>query len=424
MSNAPKTPIKLLIVAEHASTRYGGEALIPFQYFRHLRQKNTDVHLLVHERTRTELRDAFPNDIERLHFVADSRINIWSSKIQEYLPDRLALFTLGAISHFDTEFRQRRMAKALVSQHGFNIIHQPIPVSPRQPSMLFGLSVPVIIGPMNGGMDYPLNHDCTGPFERIVVSMLRRTSVFWNTIVPGKRHAALLLVANKRTYNALPSNLRDKRILELVENGVDLDLFRVDGGPTRQEKVNIIYLGRLVDWKRVDLLLDSCARLIGEVDFQLHIVGDGPSRGRLEKQVQLLSLANHVKFHGWLPQAAAAELLRTSDIMTLPSMLECGGAAVLEAMASGIPVIATKWGGPADYLTENTGILIPPGRPEEFINEFATAMSMMAKNPEARAKIGQAARHRAQTLYDWHLKAEALLNFYEDVVKTFHENRR
>ena len=63
MSNGPKTPIKLLIVAEHASTRYGGEALIPFQYFRRLRQRNIDVHLLVHERARAELCEEFPNDM-------------------------------------------------------------------------------------------------------------------------------------------------------------------------------------------------------------------------------------------------------------------------------------------------------------------------------------------------------------------------
>ena len=55
-------------------------------------------------------------------------------------------------------------------------------------------------------------------------------------------------------------------------------------------------------------------------------------------------------------------LLRNSDIMVLPSMRECGGAVVLEAMASGVPVIAAKWGGPADYISEGTGILIPPDR--------------------------------------------------------------
>ena len=367
MSNALPTSIKLLIVAEHASARYGGEALIPFQYFRHLRQRNIDVHLLVHERTRAELCEAFPNDIERLHFVTDSFINIWCHKIGAHLPDRLALFTVCAVSQFDTQVRQCRMAKALVDEHRFNVIHQPTPVSPRQPSMIFGLSVPVIIGPMNGGMDYPPDNDLTGRFERTILSVLRWTSIFWNAIVPGKRRAALLLVANKRTYEALPSNIKSNKILELIENGVDPDCFRVAASTTRQEKISIIYVGRLVDYKRVDLLLDACGKLIGKINFHLHIVGDGRLRGALEKQVNQLSLTSHVQFHGWIPQTEVAEMLCSSDLFAFPSMRECGGAVVLEAMASGIPVIATKWGGPADYLTENTGILIPPGRPEEFI---------------------------------------------------------
>ena len=81
-----------------------------------------------------------------------------------------------------------------------------------------------------------------------------------------------------------------------------------------------------------------------------------------------------MQFHGRLPQSAAAELLRNSDIMVLPSMRECGGAVVLEAMASAVPVIATKWGGPIDYITADTGILIPPATPEIFVGELANAL--------------------------------------------------
>jgi glycosyltransferase involved in cell wall biosynthesis len=410
--------IKPLIVAEHASAVFGGEALIPFQYFKHLRQMNIDVHLLVHERTRRELCDAFPNDSDRLHFVSDSRTNIWCYKIGRYLPDRLAVFTLGALSHFDTQVRQRRMAKALVRDHRFGVVHEPIPVSPKQPSMMFGLSAPVIIGPMNGGMDYPPNYNLANRFERAIISLLRRTSSFWNSIVPGKRQAALLLVANKRTREALPSNVKDKRIVEFVENGVDLDRFRADPSETKSQSLSIIYVGRLVDWKRVDLLIDACSNLVGKINFRVNIVGDGLLRSALERHVQQKSLTNCVRFHGWLPQTAAALLLRDSDIMVLPSMRECGGAVVLEAMASGVPVIAAKWGGPADYIASETGILIPPGTPGEFVDELANAILRMAKNPETRVKMGRAGRDRVQAIYDWHVKAKTLVKFYEDVVST------
>lgn len=418
MSNNRSEPLKILLVAEHASALFGGEALIPFQYFKHFREMHVDVHLLVHERTRAELSDVFSEDIERLHFVADSRINIWCDKIGKYLPDRLAVFTLGVMSHLDTQVRQRRMARVLVAQHHFNLVHEPIPVSPKQPSMMFGLSVPVIIGPMNGGMDYPPNYDVTGRFERAIVALLRGTSVFWNAVVPGKKNAALLLVANKRTYDALPLTIRHNNVVEFVENGVDSDRFRPDADRKPHENVNVIYVGRLVDWKRVDLLLEACGKLIGKVNFWLHIVGDGPLRAALDKQVRQLSLTSRVKFHGWLSHAAAAKLMASADVMVLPSMRECGGAVVLEAMASGLPVIATKWGGPVDYITDDTGVLVPPATPKEFVTELANAIMFMARNQQVRVKMGQSARLRAQTVFDWRIKAKALLKIYDDVVSS------
>lgn len=408
--------LRPLIIAEHASAIFGGEALIPYQYFKHFRQLNVDAHLLVHERTRKELCDAFPNDVQRLHFVADSRVNIWCCKMGRFMPDRLAVFTFGAMSHLDTQIRQRRLAKALIREHGFNIVHEPIPVSPKQPSMMFGLSVPVIMGPMNGGMDYPLNYDPVGRFERAIVSLLRRTSAFWNVIMPGKRKAALIMVANKRTYDALPFGVRTKRILQFAENGVDVDRFNGERGVRKYQNFSIAYVGRLVDFKRVDLLIDACAKLVGTVDFRVDLIGDGPLRGALERQVEQLSLTSRAQFHGWLPQAAVAEQLRTSDIMVLPSMRECGGAVVLEAMASGIPVVATGWGGPTDYITKETGILIPPNTADEFVNELAQAISLMARNPEMRIKMGQAGRTRALALYGWRVKAKSLLRIYEDIV--------
>ena len=336
------------------------------------------------------------------------------------MPDRLRAFTLGAASHFDTQFRQRRMAKSLIKRHRFDLVHEPIPVSAKLPSMMFGLGVPVVIGPMNGGMDYPPHYNLTSPIERVVISLLRWTSTFWNTVAPGKRNAALILVANKRTYDALPSNVKHRRIIEFVENGVDLDRFVFYSDKTIGEQVNIMYLGRLVDWKRVDLLVDACVQLIGKIQFKLHIVGDGPLRGDLETQVKNVGLAAYVSFHGFLPQATAAELLRKSDIMVLPSMRECGGAVVLEAMASGVPVIAAKWGGPADYITDESGILITPDEPAEFKSKVADAIIWLANNTAARINIVRAARQRVEQFYDWQVRAETLLRLYETVVGADH----
>ena len=416
MSKLPRIGPKVLLVAEHASAVFGGEALIPFQYFKNFREMGLDVHLVVHERTKQELRDSFPYDGERLHFVTDSHLNIWCHKIGRLMPDRLAVFTTGAISHFATQIRQRKLVRRLLRTGGFDIVHEPIPVSPKLPSLLYGLSVPLIIGPMNGGMDYPPNYKTDGWLERFFVFFLRSTAGFWNDVFPGKRQAAVLLVANKRTQDALPARLQSKRIIELVENGVDAMLFRPKPQRVQNGTFQIIHIGRLVDFKRIDLLLKACRQLVGQLDFRLDLVGDGPLRSAHEKQVEQLGLQHYVTFHGWLPQSAAADLLRGADIFVLPSMRECGGAVVLEAMASGIPVIAARWGGPSDYISEDSGILIPPATPDVFVDALGKAMVSLATNPQLRIRMGQAGHQRALECYDWHRKADAVVTIYQHVI--------
>jgi glycosyltransferase involved in cell wall biosynthesis len=147
-------------------------------------------------------------------------------------------------------------------------------------------------------------------------------------------------------------------------------------------------------------------------DLELHIVGDGAMRTRLESLTAELGLENRVVFHGFVSQDQCAHLLEGFDALVLPSLYECGGAVVLEAMAMGLPVVATKWGGPADYLDESTGILIEPAGRESFISELAEAMIRLAQSPELRAQLGQAARTRAATEFDWERKIDVILEVY------------
>jgi glycosyltransferase involved in cell wall biosynthesis len=315
---------------------------------------------------------------------------------------------------------QRKVVRDLVHKHRVDVVHEPIPVSPRQPSLICGVGAPVVIGPMNGGMSYPSGFEKSqGLFERWLVRAGRIASHALNAVLPGKRNASVLLVANERTRQALPRGISGE-VIELVENGVDLTLFSrtkgsrsKSGGPPR-----FAFIGRLVEWKGVDLLLNATARALRRQDLELHIVGDGAMRTQLEALTAELGLKDRVVFHGFVSQDQCANLLAEFDALVLPSLYECGGAVVLEAMAMGLPVVATKWGGPADYLDESTGILIEPTGRESFINEIAEAMISLAQSPELRARLGQAARTRAATEFDWERKIDVILEVYARATQT------
>ena len=415
----------MLIVAEHASAVFGGEAALPLHYFRVLRERGADVQLLVHERTRDEMQALFPDET-RIHYVHDTPFQRLMCRIGERLPARIESFTTGFAVRLATQLAQRAMVRRLVREGGVEVVHQPMPVSPREPSLLFGFGVPVVIGPMNGGIDFP---PAFSAYQSAVVdaalALGRAASQLLNRLLPGKLHSEVLLVANERTRLALPAGRRGE-VVELVENGVDLALWAqaVPEAKRDGEAMRFVFVGRLVDWKGVDLLLQAFAQAAPGHPMSLLVVGEGPERGPLEAHCVAQGLlaaeeweAGKVAFAGWRSQAECAELLAQSDALVLPSLMECGGAVVLEAMACGRPVIATDWGGPPDYLDASCGILVAPDSRPAFVAGLADAMRRLADSYDTRCAMGEAGRDKVVRLFDWERKVDRVVGIYREALR-------
>src|SRR4051794_5371002 len=199
----PSTDIRVLIVAEHASFKFGGEAILPAHYFKGLRQRGIEAWLITHSRTRAELQAAFPDDQSRIHYLPDTLSAKTLYRLGKPIPARLNYFTFEWLMRMSTQRRARKLARKLVRDLHINIVHQPIPVSPKEPSLLRCLGAPLIIGPMNGGMRFPpdyINYD--SPLVRAFNRLASRAAPLVHHLLRGKRDADLLLVANARTQAA------------------------------------------------------------------------------------------------------------------------------------------------------------------------------------------------------------------------------
>ena len=417
--------LRVLIVAEHASYKFGGEASLPLHYYEILRQREIPTWLVVHERTKEELERLFPGDTAHITYIKDTVWHLFLWRLSTRLPNRLSYFTTGFILRLITQLEQKKIIKKLVTEENITVIHQPMPVSPKEPSMVYGFGVPVIIGPMNGGMDYPLafRHN-QSKIVNLSLSVGRWSANLMNSLIPGKKQAAALLVANQRTGQALPQGVCSQ-VIELVENGVDLALWNTTEviKEASSEVTRYVFVGRLVDWKAVDLLLLAFGQAAKESPMSLTIIGDGAERLSLESQAKELEIqaqemneAGKVYFAGWISQQDCAQELQKCDAMVLPSLLECGGAVVLEAMATRIPVIATAWGGPADYLDSSCGILVEPISREGFIENLSKAMISLAQSPEKRHQMGKAGREKVIKYFDWNVKVEQMIEIYNKVI--------
>jgi glycosyltransferase involved in cell wall biosynthesis len=401
--------MRICIVAEHASKKFGGEAILPVHYFRLLRSLGVESWMVVHARTRNELAELFPDDFDRILFVPDLWIHKLINRLSGYLPRRLSTATLGLLSQIITQFCQKDIVRQLIRDKQVSVIHQPMPVAPKFPSVLYGLGVPVVIGPLNGGMQYPPAFRRAEPWiARVGVTIAGLFVDSVHALLPGKRLADVVLVANERTRLALPSGIRG-RVIELVENGIDFSVWQGSSVSVESSIARFVFLGRLVDLKSVDIVI----RALKTVPLaELEVIGDGPMRESWQKLADELGVKERVHFTGWLAQEQCAARLQSALALVLPSIIECGGAVILESMAMSKPVIAARWGGPMDYLDESSGILVEPTSYQDMVDGFAKAMGKLITSPELAQSMGTAGRRRVLRDFDWQKKIQQVISIY------------
>lgn len=150
----------------------------------------------------------------------------------------------------------------------------------------------------------------------------------------------------------------------------------------------VLFLSRLWTHKGVDDLLDAAARLHPNWPaLQWVLAGDG-DEARLRQQVQALGLQGCVHFKGWVQGEAKQALLQTADLLVLPSWAEGQPVVVLEAMAVGLPVVATSVGGIPELLQHGGGVLVPPRDPARL----AQAIAGLLNAPQRRRDLGRQGR--------------------------------
>lgn len=149
---------------------------------------------------------------------------------------------------------------------------------------------------------------------------------------------------------------------------------------------------------------------------ELWIIGDGPEGPRLRQQAELLGLCGAVTFHGWAAPEECPRLLSQCDVFLYPSVFDCGGAVVLEAMSLGLTVIALNWGGPGDYLASGGGVLVEPVDRQRSVAELAKAVQCLT--PSKRRELGEAAQRKIADQYTWPAKARQIVGIYQSVCKS------
>lgn len=178
-----------------------------------------------------------------------------------------------------------------------------------------------------------------------------------------------------------------------------------------------VAIGRMVHKKGFDVLFEALARARSRgLDLRIDLAGDGPESDALHDQLAALGLREMVKFLGWQEDVTAC--LDTADVFVLPSRDEPFGIVCLEAMACGIPIIATTTDGPVSVLDDTTAILVPPGDPEAL----ARGLAEIARDRVGAMKRASVAQQRFVSVYSEAVVVRQYLELYARLTGLSHES--
>ena len=228
----------------------------------------------------------------------------------------------------------------------------------------------------------------------------------------GERSADAVLVITPRLARQLVSEGVEEDRIRVIPPGVNPALFT---GPFEDPfpsigRPRIVFIGRLAPQKGVRTLVEA-ARPLRAPGAQVLVVGGGPQRLTLEREVRRLGVDDVVHFFGFVSHERVPAILSHADLLVLPSLYEELGTILLEALWVGVPVVASRTGGIPNIIADGVnGLLVSPGDSEELAHAIIRVLS----SPDLARRLGEAARERAKG-YDWEVLAERVLAAYRGV---------
>lgn len=198
--------------------------------------------------------------------------------------------------------------------------------------------------------------------------------------------------------------------VNVIPNGVDTDYFqpanRKSGAPPK-----VLFVGRFHRQKNLTQLLHSFDTAAKQTPMQLDLVGDGPERHDLQALARGVGCDHLITWRGWLDKDALRRAYQEADIFVNPSFYEGMPNTVLEAMASGLPIVASRVGGNTELVEQSGGgLLFDIDQP----NQLTQALASLASSREKRVELGQNARNHVCERYSWSQVARGYVDLITD----------
>ena len=236
-----------------------------------------------------------------------------------------------------------------------------------------------------------------------------------------RRASRVIALTSVEAENLVRLGVPSDRI-RIIPNGVDLKEFA--GLPPRRpngDTTELLFVGRCYPrQKGLEYLVKALPFLRSRESIRLTIVGeDWGGVAMLQSLARALGVERQIAFRGALPRDEVIQAYASADIFVLPSLFEPFGIVLLEAMAAGLPVVASAVGGIVDVVADGkTGLLVPPGKPMAL----AAGLEQLISDSSLRARMAEEARRRVSG-YSWDLIVPRIVEVYREAIAESGETR-
>ncbi len=330
-------------------------------------------------------------------FAPSSRADLDFNSARFYrIGTPIAIPVNDSVARVTLSFHLANRVAAIIEEERFDVLHFHEPLMPALPISMLRMSTTANVGTFHAFARSNIGYYYGRPILKQYLTHLHRG------------------IAVSEPARAFVNRYFPEYPLRVIPNGIDLDVYRPGLAPIRHlrdDKVNILFVGRLEKRKGLGDLLRAYRSMHTRVPrTRLIIVGDGPLRGRVESYITRHRMQD-VVMAGFVPDTVKPRYYNSADIFCAPATgAESFGIVLLEALASGLPVVATEVPG---YMS-----VLDPGQDSLTVEpknwrELAASLVILARDAELRRRMSDYALRKA-TRYSWNHVASEIVEVYED----------
>ena len=403
-------PIRAILVCYACGPGRGSEPQMSWSWINALADAGVSVTALVSQQYADTLNQALaanPSPLINIEYVNRAESTVLARLKKAYVATQYLSWQRAAL----------KRARELHEAQPFDVAHHFSYGSVTQGTLITELDIPSVAGPLGGGQYTPK------AFRSIVPNEWRTESLRGWLVRLGGRNPLLKRTATTASI-ILASNLETKQLLESA--GATCEVMLDDGNKpgeiaaaprTLGPALRLVWVGRIYEFKGLDLALDALAKAVEHCKVSLIVCGDGPGKPTVKAKLAELVARGIVTDFGWATEDQLTEIYEQSDAILYTSLRDNGGAPLHKAARTGLPAIVLDHQGPGAIVSTAWGLKVQPISPAQAVADLASEITRLANDPQLYERLSAAALVAAHD-NEWPARAKRVVEIYESLRRT------